>query len=71
LVISDNGRGFDLDERTDGIGLVGMRERLRSLHGDFHISSAPDCGTQIRASIPLGKIEDTLRPGRHAKATSA
>lgn len=71
LVIYDNGKGFDLDERTDGIGLVGMRERLRALHGDFHISSAPNCGTQIRASLPLGRTEDDLSAGRHAKATSA
>ncbi len=65
LVISDNGRGFDLRTSPDGIGLVGMRERLRTVGGEFTISSAPDVGTEICASLPLAK------PVREWRAQSA
>ncbi len=53
LVISDNGRGFDLSANSDGIGLVGMRERVRAVGGDFRIFSTAEIGTEIHASIPL------------------
>jgi PAS domain S-box-containing protein len=55
LLISDNGRGFDLAANSDGIGLLGMRERLRSVGGKFDISSAPGAGTTICASVLLAK----------------
>ena len=53
LVISDNGRGFDLGANSDGIGLVGMRERVRAVGGEFRIFSAAEMGTEIHASVPL------------------
>jgi PAS domain S-box-containing protein len=53
LVISDNGRGFDLGANSDGIGLVGMRERLRAVGGEFRIFSTAEIGTEIHASVPL------------------
>jgi PAS domain S-box-containing protein len=53
LVISDNGRGFDLGASSDGIGLVGMRERLRAVGGEFRIFSTAEVGTEIHARVPL------------------
>src|SRR6202008_4312263 len=53
LMISDNGRGFDLKANSDGIGLVGMRERLRAVGGEFRVFSAVENGTEIHASVPL------------------
>jgi PAS domain S-box-containing protein len=64
LVISDNGKGFDLGANSDGIGLLGMRERLSAVGGELKISSAPDSGTDIYASVLL------TRP-RHRHAQSA
>ncbi|HKB07094.1 MAG TPA: ATP-binding protein [Candidatus Polarisedimenticolia bacterium] len=57
--IRDDGRGFDvaavLDRRGDrGLGLIGMRERLNAVGGQFDIHSAPGRGTEIRIVVPLG-----------------
>jgi signal transduction histidine kinase len=49
--IADDGRGFD-PERTRGLGLMGMRERVTLLHGTFDLQSRPDKGTRIRFEVP-------------------
>ena len=36
-----------------GVGIVGMRERVKQLNGTFEIYSAPGRGTAIRATLPL------------------
>jgi signal transduction histidine kinase/ligand-binding sensor domain-containing protein len=57
--IQDNGVGFDssLDqsEASQHYGLVGMRERVEHLGGEFDLTSAPGQGTHVRLRIPLGK----------------
>ena len=49
----DNGRGFDPGLRRQGLGLVGLRERVEALDGNFDLQSAPGHGARIRASIPV------------------
>lgn len=69
LEIRDDGRGFDL-ARTDGgksFGLVGMRERVLSLHGGFELHSAPGGGTCLRIDIPA---DGTPPLSLHAAAVS-
>ncbi|HEY6084762.1 MAG TPA: ATP-binding protein, partial [Nitrospira sp.] len=53
--LCDKGKGFNSTaaEVTDGLGLLSMRERLRSVGGVLAISSAPGQGTVIEAHIPL------------------
>ncbi len=57
--ISDDGKGFDLDElqrgqdRDRGLGLVGMHERAHLLGGTLAVESAPGQGTTIQFRIPL------------------
>jgi two-component system NarL family sensor kinase len=52
LVIADQGKGIQLGpESLVGVGVGGMRERLRQLGGTLRISSGPD-GTEIRAIVP-------------------
>lgn len=53
LMVCDNGRGFDPGRRTAGIGLIGMRERMRAVRGDFQIISTPGGGTEIHAKVTL------------------
>ena len=36
-----------------GVGIAGMRERVRQLNGQFAIESAPGRGTLVRALLPL------------------
>jgi signal transduction histidine kinase len=53
MELHDNGRGFDADLKTDGIGLVGMKERVQSMGGELSIRSAPGAGTAISIVLPL------------------
>ncbi len=52
--ITDDGKGgVPADISTGRYGLVGMRERIRSVGGQLSIESAPGQGTAIQAVIPL------------------
>ena len=53
-VIEDDGQGFDPGStREEGIGLVGMRERMTLLGGRLEIESRPGSGTTILAEVPF------------------
>jgi signal transduction histidine kinase len=63
--IQDNGAGFETGSlRTQGLGLVGMEERVRALQGELTISSKPGQGTLIRIELPLLPV----RQAQHAEA---
>lgn len=51
--IADSGVGFDPTACTWGIGLSGMRERLRTVGGELLLRSAPGSGTEITAEVKL------------------
>jgi len=53
LVVTDDGRGFDPVAASAGFGLVGMRERVALVRGNFDIAPAPGAGTTIRVQVPL------------------
>jgi signal transduction histidine kinase len=50
LTIQDNGKGFEPGTST-GIGLLGMRERVEELGGEFTVISSVDAGTLIRVNL--------------------
>jgi signal transduction histidine kinase len=52
LLVRDDGAGFDPHRRSNGFGLVGMRERLALVRGTLDIQTAPGGGTTLRALIP-------------------
>jgi signal transduction histidine kinase len=53
-VIEDDGRGFDAEARRDeGLGLVGMEERVALLNGRLQVESSEGAGTTIVAEVPL------------------
>ncbi len=53
-VIEDDGLGFDpATIREEGLGLLGMRERLELVDGRFDVESQPGAGTTIVAEVPL------------------
>ena len=52
-VIEDDGRGFAPDAGSEGLGLLGMGERLALLGGKLKLESSPDAGTTIVAEVPL------------------
>jgi signal transduction histidine kinase len=51
-VVEDDGIGFT-EPSKDGIGLIGMRERVGLLDGRLEVESRPDHGTTIVAEVPL------------------
>ncbi|MEO8755872.1 MAG: sensor histidine kinase, partial [Casimicrobiaceae bacterium] len=36
-------------------GILGMRQRVRALHGEFSITRGAEHGTVIEVNIPLGR----------------
>jgi two-component system NarL family sensor kinase len=77
VVVDDNGTGIPkkkLDEiKCDGgtgVGLAGMRERVRDLGGSFGIES-DESGTSLRISIPIGFPEEAADERRLQEASAA
>src|SRR6266852_4127577 len=57
LEVGDRGHGVTSQNGADpviGVGITGMRERVRELGGQFEISSTPE-GTTVRAVVPIGE----------------
>jgi len=53
LEISDNGRGFDRQGYTRGLGLLGMQERVQALNGHLDLDTRPGQGLHLDVRIPL------------------
>jgi signal transduction histidine kinase len=54
ILVEDDGRGFGTrGGDDDGLGLVGMRERVGLLGGRLAIESTEGSGTTIVAEVPL------------------
>jgi len=54
VVIEDDGRGFDTEDvRAEGLGLVGMRERIELHEGRLTVESTPTSGTTLVAEVSL------------------
>ncbi len=52
--VRDDGQGFDVEQPGNSrLGLLGMRERVELLAGDFRLTSVPGEGTQIVVDLPL------------------
>ncbi|MDR2219251.1 MAG: PAS domain S-box protein [Methylobacillus sp.] len=54
LTIQDNGRGMNPHtvDQSRHFGLLGMKERVQALRGQFDLNSKPGEGTCIRVNIP-------------------
>jgi signal transduction histidine kinase len=52
-VIEDDGRGFEPETIGEGIGLVGMRERIELLDGSLTVESSERSGTTIAIEVPV------------------
>lgn len=53
LTVSDNGKGFDPEQDTDGMGLKGIRNRIAQYQGEMNVISHPEAGTEIHIAFPL------------------
>ncbi|MFB4161665.1 sensor histidine kinase [Geomicrobium sp. JSM 1781026] len=53
LIISDDGKGFDhTEKKDDSFGIMGMKERVNMLKGEFAIESAMGRGTKLVITVP-------------------
>lgn len=75
LEISDNGKGIPQNRlnnlskarNSTGVGIAGMRERVRELGGDLQIHST-GIGTTVRVSLP---VSDSIRSAASNPSTEA
>jgi signal transduction histidine kinase len=60
-LVEDDGQGFDIGavwrsrDKTRGLGLLGMQERVALFGGTFAIESQPGRGTRLAVEIPLAE----------------
>jgi signal transduction histidine kinase len=63
LTVEDDGKGFepqvDRPGSGDGLGLLGIQERVRDARGTFRIESAPGRGTRLCVELPAPNRTDT------------
>ena len=59
LRLVDDGRGFEPQQEHEGFGLIGMKERVDRMGGDFMIRSKPGVGTEILVEL---KNQLTAKP---------
>ena len=57
MKVEDDGRGVDPAGPRDGLGLIGLRERVEALGGRFNFSGGIGSGTCVSASIPLAAMQ--------------
>ena len=53
LSVSDDGCGFDINEKLHGMGLRSIRERISSIRGTVQVQSAPGQGTRVLVQVPI------------------
>lgn len=53
IMVQDDGRGFDPDLESNGMGLMGIRHRIDQLGGEMTIDSSCGYGTTVIINIPL------------------
>jgi PAS domain S-box-containing protein len=52
LEFDDDGRGFDPAARSEGYGLLGMRERVHAMDGQMEVRSSKSRGTKVSIRLP-------------------
>jgi signal transduction histidine kinase len=66
LSVEDDGAGFEpAAKKRNGIGLLGMEERVRELAGHFAVKSAPGAGTRVEVELPApvaSEVNDDSHP---------
>jgi len=71
LEVHDAGVGFDVEnvQKKGGLGLSSMQERIHIVKGTLAIDSKANCGTRIRAKVPLlAEMNTKHAPSKNVKA---
>ncbi|PTY07923.1 hypothetical protein DB347_06780 [Opitutaceae bacterium EW11] len=62
LEMRDDGRGFDGLKRSDGFGLLGIRERAEQMGGRLTLRTSVGEGTTTVVQLPLSAAEESRAP---------
>jgi signal transduction histidine kinase len=71
MEIKDDGRSFEVERTLHArgnkrLGLLGMRERVEMVGGEFSVESAPGQGTTVRVEVPFApNRKDGLKNSGH------
>ena len=60
VTVADDGVGVDTAAPTQGLGLIGMRERVAALAGRLAVTSNPGRGFELQAQIPVQAWQEQL-----------
>ena len=79
LQIRDSGRGMKPEspkplhgaEAVLGVGIQGMKERMRQLGGKLEITSQPNHGTIVTATLPLANVRVSAPPEATIRAAAS
>jgi signal transduction histidine kinase len=52
LQVQDDGVGFDMTRKHEGLGLIGIRERVSQMNGELSVEGAPGFGVRICVVLP-------------------
>ena len=53
LIFEDNGKGFDIEEKAQGIGLQSINSRIKTINGTVNYESKPNEGTITTIKIQI------------------
>lgn len=56
LGISDNGIGFDISKKREGIGVVNIKSRAKTYNGKANFISQPGQGCKLQANFPVSSV---------------
>lgn len=62
FTLADDGGGADLGQKSVGLGLIGMRERVEMLGGEFQVTTGPARGFRLFARIPVVHCDQSQTP---------
>lgn len=62
LLVSDNGKGFDLSEKRKGVGLRNIISRTETYGGYINIHTAPGCGCELKVVFPTRSSSPSYKP---------
>ena len=61
MTITDDGKGFSVEEKKTGFGLKNLLKRMEDMRGAMDVSSSPGKGTELRFTMPLADGEETAK----------
>jgi signal transduction histidine kinase len=62
VAVSDNGVGMGATSGQAGLGLIGIKERIKEMNGTVSIQTKPGGGTVLSMTLPIPAVERTKEP---------